>query len=533
MRKKHSHRDLRASVAWRLAAWGLLGICLIASLWLVVRSEQKWAAARRDQKASQPAAGQTAVASAHGDEPLAHESPTDATQPLEASDALASVPSPPTGAERSGDQPVPGHHRLGPEQAAVQILMFFDYGCQHCQRIEQEVRALMKRFPGSVSLSLRHYPQSTDCNHTLKLNTHPTACQAARAAETAAILKGEAGFWEMHSWLYQHRSRFSIDELRDALPSLGYQDVDRFLEVMDSAEPLEHVLRDVLDAATLPNVRLGTAVMNGIRLDGDEIEDALAQAVRFLEGQPATGAPAVLPVDRLAGQLFSAEILATAIGATVQVVNVSNGDQGSAVIVGKSGATIYLLTADHLLGSGRPPAGAGTSTDPGDRLEIRARSTADEAAVVYKSIQIVARAPDDDLAVLRFSTRRDVGAPLRICPPARIPDEETFAALLVGWTGGAPASVTGNVTAKKRVRKRSKGTATLVWELNRPSKPGQSGGALVDRDGYVLGVASGNSGGHGYFCHTEVIHRLLEESGLKWLYAEKTQRVEETTGASQ
>lgn len=516
MRKPSSPKAPIASVAWRVAAWCSLGVCLAASLWFAVRSEQKWSAARNvyesrtarqsDQRSSGSDAAVQESPRDFGRQPIASESSTD----------------PPTPNERSGKQPTEVHHRLGPEQAEVQIVLFFDYASQRCRRVEQDVRALMKRFPGGVSLSLRHFPQSTDCNHTLKLNTHPNACQAARAAETAAIIQGEDSFWGMHSWLSQHRGNFTTRELRDALPSLGHSDVDHFIEVMDGEEPLEHILRDVLDGATLRNVGPGTAVMNEIPLEGDEIEDALAQASRFLEGQPPINAQDASSVNASVERPFSDELLNAAFGATVQVVNVSNGDQGSGVMVAKRGSTVYLLTADHLLGSRRPSADEERLADPGDRFEVRAVSRASNATVVYRSVHIVARASDDDLAVLSFSSRREVRAPLPICPPQRIPDKETFAAVSVGWSGGAPTSTLGQVISKQRVRKRSKGAATLVWQLNRPSKPGQSGGALIAPNGFVIGVASGNSGGNGYFCHTELIYHLLEDNGLEWLYSDNT-----------
>ncbi|HVX14219.1 MAG TPA: trypsin-like peptidase domain-containing protein [Pirellulales bacterium] len=518
MLKLKGHKHSTSTVAWRLAIWCVSGACLAAAVWLVMRSEQRWATARQARERSFPALGQPVVTPPANEDTPPRQAPSDGALAPSASTAVQSPAAQPAGEERSEAQPVPRHHRLGPEQAAVQIAMLFDYGCQQCQRVEQSVRALMKRFPARVSLSLWHYPQSTDCNHTLKLNTHPTACQAARAAEAAGIIQGEDGFWKMHSWLFQRMGRISVEELRGALPSLGYDDVDHFLDVMNSAETLDNVLRDVLDAATLGNVGLGTVVMNGVLLESDEVEDAMAQAVRYLEGQPPSAASfTAAPAPSSSGP-FSRELLATAVAATVQVVNLLNGDQGSGVLVGKSGSAVYVLTADHLLEHNYRSPDDQTLTEPTDRLEIRTFVAPGAAAAMYRSVQVVARAPDDDLAVLRFSTRRDVPASLRICPPKRVPDEGGFPALSIGWSRGAPMTVVGKVSSQKSVRKRSKHAATLVWELDKPSKPGQSGGPLVDRDGYVVGVASGNSGGHGYFCHTTLIHRLLEQSGLESLY---------------
>lgn len=517
MPKRKGYESSKSSVAWRLTVCFFLGGGLAASLWWVVRTEQKWATTRQ----ARGPIGRPTEASPSDEEALARRSTRDTAPSPETTDTIQPAPAPPARDDPSVASPLRDRHRLGPEQAAIQMVMFFDYECQRCQRVEQDVRALMKRFPGGISLSLRHYPQSTDCNHTLKVNSHPSACQAARAAEAAGILKGESGFWEMHAWLLQRRGHVSIEDLRDALPSLGYEDVDGFLEAMNGAEPLQNVLRDLLDAATLPNVVLGTVVMNGVQLEGDEVEDAMAQAVRFLEGQSPTAALAQLPdVSSSPQRPFPDELLATAIAATVQILNASNGDQGSGVMVAKDRSMVYVLTADHLLGSHhRPTDDRQSVVDRGERLQIRAFSATTNESIVYRSVHVVARSRDDDLAVLSFSTRHAVPALLPICSPQRIPDDKEFPVLAVGWEGGGvPTSVAGKVSAKKRVRRGSKGPATLVWELNKPSKPGQSGGPLVDRQGCVVGVASGNSGGHGYFCHTELIHRLLDKNGLKWLY---------------
>ena len=48
-----------------------------------------------------------------------------------------------------------------------------------------------------ASLAIRHFPMCKACNpHALDL--HPNACWAARAAEAASIVGGDAAFWRMH-----------------------------------------------------------------------------------------------------------------------------------------------------------------------------------------------------------------------------------------------------------------------------------------------------------------------------------------------
>lgn len=522
MTKRDAPQAATPAKVFHLAAWALAAVCLAASLWLVLRSERRWAAAGKvDQSLQPPHKKETPSSSPNGDL-LVDESAATAADAQATIDTPRSPNGPLMSEARSVVRTKQDRHRLGSERASVQMTMFFDYECPRCLQVEQQVRALMAKFPGDVSLSLRHYPESTDCNPALRSNAHRNACQAARAAETAAILKGETGFWEMHAWLFARMGRFSIDDLRDALPDLDYHDVGHFIETMNGEEPLELILRDVLDARTLPNIALGTMLMNGVQLESGEIDDALAQAVRFLEGQPPTDSLAAGPPQGP----FSIELLNAAMAATVQVVNVVNGDQGSGVMIAKRGPVVYVLTADHLLAAKR------RSADRGVGLEIRVfPAIAAPVPAVYRSVHVVDRAMDDDLAVLSFSTRQDIPEPLPICPLQRMPDDEPFPVLSVGWGGGVPTVVAGIASAKKRARKRFKTTATQMWELDKPSKPGQSGGPLIDPRGYVVGVASGNSGGHGYFCHTDLIHRLLYRNGLTSLYSEKAEATNVAEGA--
>ena len=48
---------------------------------------------------------------------------------------------------------------------------------------------------------------------------------------------------------------------------------------------------------------------------------------------------------------------------------------------------------------------------------------------------------------------------------------------------------------------------------------------MVDRQGYLLGIASGVSDGKGYFADAESIQRFLRQNGLKSLYEESPHQI--------
>jgi hypothetical protein len=62
--------------------------------------------------------------------------------------------------------------------------------------------------------------------------------------------------------------------------------------------------------------------------------------------------------------------------------------------------------------------------------------------------------------------------------------------------------------------------AAHFWEASGKPTAGRSGGLLMNRQGYLLGICSGISGETGYYCHIEEIHRFLKSNALSWLYEE-------------
>ena len=138
-------------------------------------------------------------------------------------------------------------HRRGPDDAAVQVVMFTDYQCPDCRLLEGQLSRILTRRT-DTSLAIRHFPFCAACNeHTGGRTMHPNACWAARASEAAGILGGEEGFWRMHEWLFQEKGRFTDASFPESLRALGF-DPEAFIPIMTSQQTLDTVRRDT-DAA--------------------------------------------------------------------------------------------------------------------------------------------------------------------------------------------------------------------------------------------------------------------------------------------
>jgi protein-disulfide isomerase/uncharacterized membrane protein len=183
-----------------------------------------------------------------------------------------------------------GRYRLGPERAAIRIVMFTDYQCPRCRVIEKLAMRVAER--DDVSLSVKHFPLCTDCNPHTSANPHPNACWAARAAEAAGILYGNDAFWRMHRWLFERGGAFTDDKLRQGLEELGF-DGSEFLRTMQGPETLARVQADIEEGLELGLHFTPMIFINGRELRGWHAQRGLVRAVERLAAEnlpPATAA---------------------------------------------------------------------------------------------------------------------------------------------------------------------------------------------------------------------------------------------------
>lgn len=89
--------------------------------------------------------------------------------------------------------PVKGAPSIGPSDALVTIVEFFDYQCPYCRRAEATMNELVARYPKDVRVVLRQNP----------LPFHARALPAANFALEARAQKGESGFLEANRRLFE------------------------------------------------------------------------------------------------------------------------------------------------------------------------------------------------------------------------------------------------------------------------------------------------------------------------------------------
>ncbi|MCG8407225.1 MAG: thioredoxin domain-containing protein [Phycisphaerales bacterium] len=159
-----------------------------------------------------------------------------------------------------------GRFRMGPEKAAIRIVMLTDYQCPDCRAVEMKARELLET-RDDVSLSIKHFPMDKACNVQLSRSLHGNACWAARAAETAGILRGDEGFFEMHHWLFDNKGEFTDKTFPGSLRQMGY-DSNEFIRTMMSPLTLELVQADIEEGRSLGLRFTPMIFVNGVQLRG-------------------------------------------------------------------------------------------------------------------------------------------------------------------------------------------------------------------------------------------------------------------------
>jgi protein-disulfide isomerase len=140
----------------------------------------------------------------------------------------------------------------GPAAAAVTVVLFSDFECPFCKKIEPTLEALERDYPGKVRVVWKNFP----------LEMHRSARLAAAAA-MAAHAQGK--FWAMHDRLLANQSALERAALEGYARDLGLEPA-RFQAALGGADAL--VEADLKQAASLGVTGTPTVFVNGHRVTG-------------------------------------------------------------------------------------------------------------------------------------------------------------------------------------------------------------------------------------------------------------------------
>lgn len=171
------------------------------------------------------------------------------------------------------DIDVKNRPRKGPADAAVTIVVFDDYQCPFCAKLEPQLEEVLKKFPQDASLVIKQFP----------LNMHKFADPAARAA-FAASKQGK--FWEFHSKQFESFQSLDAAKIKEAAKSVGL-DMKKFEADMESAEIKAMVEQDLAHGRLAGVNGTPSLFVNGRRANPRNLEqmiDRLVSAQKAAQG---------------------------------------------------------------------------------------------------------------------------------------------------------------------------------------------------------------------------------------------------------
>jgi len=165
-------------------------------------------------------------------------------------------------------------HVFGHPDAPLTLVEYGDFECPFCSRATGVVDEVREHFGGELRWVWRHLPLT---------RVHPHAVQAAEAAE-AASLQGRFGPYA--SGLFEDQDHLEPADLLGLAENFGL-DPDRFEADLRSADVVNRVRDDALDAEAMDLHSTPTFFVNGIRHRGPYDAAALIRALNATRTETA------------------------------------------------------------------------------------------------------------------------------------------------------------------------------------------------------------------------------------------------------
>jgi protein-disulfide isomerase len=159
---------------------------------------------------------------------------------------------------------LPGH-ATGPDTALLTVIVFSDYQCGYCARLQPALQALRREYGDRVRLVLRHLP----------LSFHPRA-QLAAEASVAAAMQGK--LWDFHDRVFAAPGQLTRADLERHAKAIGL-DMEAFRAALDDRRYFDLVAADIAAAGALGVRGTPTMFVNGTPVAGSAGFALLQQAI--------------------------------------------------------------------------------------------------------------------------------------------------------------------------------------------------------------------------------------------------------------
>ena len=175
---------------------------------------------------------------------------------------------------------LPGH-QLGSAEALVTIVAWSDFQCPYCQRQNDVLVHVRKKYGDKVRIVFRHYP----------LWIHRDA-QLAAEASVAAAEQGK--FWAFHDEVWKHFGKLGRADLEAYAKAAGL-DLVKFRAALDERRYYDAVVAETASASALGVSATPTLFVNGQPLVGSRKAEDLDQVIdahmKNAQGAIARGLP--------------------------------------------------------------------------------------------------------------------------------------------------------------------------------------------------------------------------------------------------
>ena len=172
----------------------------------------------------------------------------------------------------------------GPDDALVTIVMFSDFQCPFCSRVEPTVARIRETYGDRVRIVWRNNP----------LPFHDNATPAAEAALEAYAQGGDDKFWAMHDTMMEHQQALTRADL-ETYATQAHLDMTRFRAALDNHTHQANIQTDIQAAARVGARGTPAFFINGRNLMGaqpyEQFQTIIDDEIHRSEAQVAHGTP--------------------------------------------------------------------------------------------------------------------------------------------------------------------------------------------------------------------------------------------------